>query len=305
MEKGNEPTNEGTQCSTETSCSTCGSESACDAATQQAHMEDRLANRLSQIKHRIAVMSGKGGVGKTTVAVNLAVGLAEMGKRVGILDGDVHGPNVPKMFGLDGLHPEAGPTGLLPLDTAQNVRVMSMAFLIPDPDTPVAWRGPMKHSLFQQFLADVDWGPMDYLIIDLPPGTGDEPLSVGQLMGKPLWTIIVTTPQDVALLDARKSVNFGRNLNMNVLGMIENMSGLECPHCGGRIDLFKTGGGEKSARELGVPFLGSIPLDPAIVLAGDTGIPLTSFTPESISANTYRNLARTVDGVITNDSQGS
>jgi Mrp family chromosome partitioning ATPase len=266
-------------------------------------MEDRLANRLSQIKHRIAIMSGKGGVGKTTVAVNLAVALAEMGKRVGILDGDVHGPNVPKMFGLDGLHPEAGPAGLLPLDTAQDVRVMSMAFLIPDADTPIAWRGPMKHALFQQFLADVDWGPMDYLLIDLPPGTGDEPLSIGQLMGKPLWTIIVTTPQDVAMLDARKSVNFGRNLNMNVLGMIENMSGLECPHCGGRIDLFKTGGGEKSARELGVPFLGSIPLDPAVVLAGDTGIPLTSFAPESASANTYRDLAHAVDGVITNDGQ--
>ncbi|MEJ2717026.1 MAG: Mrp/NBP35 family ATP-binding protein [Deltaproteobacteria bacterium] len=263
-------------------------------------MEDRLANRLLQIKHRIAIMSGKGGVGKTTVAVNLAVALAEMGKVVGILDGDVHGPNVPKMFGLDGHHPEAGPTGLIPLDTPQHVRLMSMAFLLPDADTPVAWRGPMKHSLFQQFLADVDWGPMDYLIVDLPPGTGDEPLSVGQLMGKPLWTIIVTTPQDVALLDSQKSVNFGRSLDMNVLGMIENMSGLECPHCGERIDLFKTGGGEKSARELGVPFLGSVPIDPAVVLAGDTGVPITSFAPDSKSASTYRDLARAVDRVITN-----
>ena len=154
---------------------------------------------------------------------------------------------------------------MLPLETSVNLKVMSMAFLLPDSDTPVAWRGPMKHTLFQQFLADVDWGELDYLIVDLPPGTGDEPMSIAQILGKPLWTIIVTTPQDVALLDSRKSVMFAKSLDMNVLGIIENMSGLICPHCAGEIDLFKTGGGKRASKDLEVPFLGAIPIDPNVV----------------------------------------
>jgi Mrp family chromosome partitioning ATPase len=265
-------------------------------------MDERLAGKLASIKHRVVVMSGKGGVGKSTVAANLAVALAAEGHRVGILDGDVHGPNIPKMLGLEGARPEAGPTGLLPLDSSVNLKVMSMAFLLPDSDTPVAWRGPMKHTLFQQFLADVDWGELDYLIVDLPPGTGDEPMSIAQILGKPLWTIIVTTPQDVALLDSRKSVMFAKSLDMNVLGIIENMSGLICPHCAGEIDLFKTGGGKRASNDLEVPFLGAIPIDLNVVLAGDAGIPIVNLDSGSEVSDIFRELASKTDRFVKNTS---
>ena len=286
------------KCSEETSCKTCGDAAACDAQTQQQHMETRLASSLAGIAHRVAVMSGKGGVGKSTVAVNLAVSLALEGRRVGILDADVHGPNVPKMFGLEGQRPEAGPEGLKPLTGTANVKLMSMAFLIPSEDTPVAWRGPMKHSLFQQFLADVSWGELDYLIVDLPPGTGDEPLSIAQLLGSSLAAVVVTTPQDVALLDSRKSVVFGKSLDMDVLGIVENMSGFVCPHCNERIDLFKTGGGKRAALELGVPFLGSVPIDPQVVTGGDSGFPMVSMSPDSESARALREMARKIDEAV-------
>lgn len=253
-----------------------------------------MAHSLAGIAHRIAVMSGKGGVGKSTVAVNLAVALALEGNRVGILDADVHGPNVPKMFGLDGQRPEAGPDGLRPLISTEKVKLMSMAFLIPNQDTPIAWRGPLKHSLFQQFLADVSWGELDYLIVDLPPGTGDEPMSIAQLLGKPLGAVVVTTPQDVALLDSRKSVVFGKSLDMEVLGIVENMSGFVCPHCKEQIDLFKTGGGQRAALELGVPFLGRIPLDPMVVKGGDSGFPMVSMSPDSEPSHAFRDMARRI-----------
>jgi ATP-binding protein involved in chromosome partitioning len=282
-------------CSEEISCGNCESAETCDAQTQQQHTQEELARRLSLIRRRIAVMSGKGGVGKSTVSVNLAVALADSGRRVGILDGDIHGPDVPKMMGLGGSLPMAGPGGLLPLTGPQGVRVMSMGFLLTNDDTPVAWRGPLKHSLFQQFLADVDWGDLDYLIVDLPPGTGDEALSVGQLIGPPLETIIVTTPQDVALLDARKSVVFAQSLGMHVLGIVENMSGLTCPHCGEQINLFKTGGGEKAATDLGVPFLGPVPIDPLAVTGGDAAL-----APESVMAQAMCDLATRIDSLPEN-----
>lgn len=265
-------------------------------------MEELLNGRLALIKHRVVVMSGKGGVGKTTVAVNLAVALASQGKAVGILDGDVHGPNVPKMLGLSGRGPVMGDGGLIPIESVQKVKVMSLAFMLPDEDTPVVWRGPVKHTLFKQFLAEVDWGSLDYLIVDLPPGTGDEPLSVAQLLGKPLWALIVTTPQDVALLDSRKSVVFGHSLDMNVLGIVENMSGLMCPHCGERIDLFKTGGGERSSRDLKVPFLGAIPIDPNVVTGGDSGNPIVAIDADSIAAEAFRTLGLRIDEAVANGS---
>lgn len=285
-------------CSESTSCSACSTAGTCDAHAQERHMEDLLNRRLAQIKHRVVVMSGKGGVGKTTVAVNLAVALASRGKVVGILDADVHGPNTAKMLGLNGCQPEASGSGLVPITAAENVKVMSMAFMLPDEDTPVVWRGPVKHTLFKQFLAEVDWGGLDYLIVDLPPGTGDEPLSIAQLLGQPLWAVVVTTPQDVALLDSRKSVVFGRTVNMNVLGIVENMSGLICPHCGERIDLFKTGGGERSARDLHVPFLGAIPLDPTVVTGGDAGIPVSFMNPDSVTTKSFQSLAEKIGMTI-------
>ena len=259
---------------------------------KQAHgagrfTDDLLAATVSMIKQRIVVMSGKGGVGKSTVAVNLAVALAATGGEVGILDADVHGPDVPMMFGLEGQHPESAAGYILPLIGPKNIRVMSMGFLIGGRDTPVAWRGPLKHKLFQQFFTEVEWGPLDYLVVDLPPGTGDEPLSIAQLLGKPLGAVIVTTPQDVALLDSRKAVVFAQSMEMEVLGIIENMSGLHCPYCGREIDLFKVGGGEKAAHELGVPFLGRIPIDPEVVAGGDEGVPIILRKPDSVVAYAF------------------
>ncbi len=289
-------------CSTEAACGTCSSAESCDSQIQEQHMDELLDGRLSLIKHRMVVMSGKGGVGKTTVAVNLAVALASQGKSVGILDGDIHGPNVPKMLGLNGRGPIMGDGGLIPIESAQNVKVMSLAFMLPDEDTPVVWRGPLKHTLFKQFIAEVNWGALDYLIVDLPPGTGDEPLSVAQLLGKPLWAVIVTTPQDVALLDSRKSVVFGQTLDMNVLGIVENMSGLTCPHCGEQIDLFKTGGGQRSSRDLNVPFLGAIPIDPNVVVGGDSGSPIVAIADDSKAAEAFRSLGRRIDEIVANGS---
>ncbi len=261
-------------------------------------MEERLQDKLSTIHHRLIVMSGKGGVGKSTVAANLAVALAAAGNRVGILDGDVHGPNIPKMLGLEGAQPEGGPNGLVPVQATENLKIMSTSFLLPNSDTPIAWRGPMKHSLFQQFVSDVAWGELDYLVVDLPPGTGDEPMSIAQILGSPLWAVIVTTPQDVALLDSRKSVMFAKSLDMNILGIVENMSGLMCPHCSGKIDLFKSGGGEKAAKELAVPFLGALPLDPNVVLAGDAGIPVSHLDSHSQVSEIFRDLAAKIDQVV-------
>jgi len=258
-------------------------------------VEQILACATSLIRRRLAVMSGKGGVGKSTVAVNLATVLATSGHEVGILDADIHGPDVPMMFGLQGQFPAATAGYLLPLIARENIRVMSMAFLLDGRDTPVAWRGPLKHRLFEQFLTEVEWGPLDYLVIDLPPGTGDEPLSIAHLLGKPLEAVIVTTPQDVAVLDSRKAVVFAREVGMDVLGIIENMSGFECPFCKTRIDLFKIGGGERAAKELRVPFLGRIPIDPDVVTASDRGIPTVLRKPDSKVADAFKEVVSVIE----------
>jgi ATP-binding protein involved in chromosome partitioning len=225
------------------------------------------------VKHVILVLSGKGGVGKSTVSVNLASALSAHGRKVGLLDLDIHGPNIPKMLGIEDQRPAVLVHTLEPVHVTGNLAVMSMAFLLPDTSTPVVWRGPMKMAAIQQFLNEVNWGSLDYLVVDLPPGTGDEALSIIQLAPNVKGAVIVTTPQDVAVLDAVKAVKFIEKLDLPVIGIIENMSGMICPHCGDTIDLFGRGGGEKAARELGVPYLGSIPLDPAMVKAGDEGRP--------------------------------
>jgi ATP-binding protein involved in chromosome partitioning len=225
------------------------------------------------VKHVILVLSGKGGVGKSTVSVNLASALSAHGRKVGLLDLDIHGPNIPKMLGIEDQRPAVLVHTLEPVHVTGNLAVMSMAFLLPDTSTPVVWRGPMKMAAIQQFLNEVNWGSLDYLVVDLPPGTGDEALSIIQLAPNVKGAVIVTTPQDVAVLDAVKAVKFIEKLDLPVIGIIENMSGMVCPHCGDTIDLFGRGGGEKAAQELGVPYLGSIPLDPAMVIAGDEGRP--------------------------------
>ena len=232
-------------------------------------------------KHVIAVFSGKGGVGKSTVSANIAETFAKQGNNVGLLDVDLHGPNIPKLLGLESVKLEARDNQILPAYYSPNLKVVSIAFMLPTRDTPVIWRGPLKHKAVSQLLNDVDWGELDYLVIDFPPGTGDEILSVSQLVGKDANAVIVTTPQELALLDARKAVMFAKQVEMSIAGIVENMSGLVCPHCGKEINLFKKGGGKKAAEELGVPFLGGIPLDPRIVELSDDGILFVDKYPDS------------------------
>ncbi len=248
--------------------------------------ELRVSRTLARIKNRILVFSGKGGVGKSTVSANLALALAQRGKKVGALDVDIHGPNLPKMLGAEGKKLDISPEGIRAVQVNENLKLVSMSFLLQDPNSPVIWRGPMKMKAIRQFLADVDWGDLDWLIIDSPPGTGDEPLSVAQLIPA-TGAIIVTTPQEVSVLDSRKAVGFALKLNLRVLGIIENMSGLVCPHCGRRIDLFKVGGGERAAAEMGVPFLGRIPIDPQIVVSGDEGKPFADMGKNSEASRAF------------------
>ena len=246
-----------------------------DPSSQKIEQE-KIKENMERISHKLLIISGKGGVGKSTIATNLAFSLALKDKRVGLLDVDIHGPNIAKMAGVEGKKLTILPDATIePIIVPPGVRVMSIASLLENSDTPVIWRGPLKMKMINQFLADVHWGTLEYLIIDSPPGTGDEPLSIAQLISDLTGTIIVTTPQEVALLDARKAVNFARALNIPVVGIIENMSGLTCPCCGENIQLFKSGGGEESARELAIPFLGKIPLNPDIVDSGDQGKPFT------------------------------
>lgn len=227
-------------------------------------------------RYVIAVGSGKGGVGKSTVSANLAWMLADQGYQVGILDMDLTGPDIPKMLGVEDAKPEVADEGILPIQPHPNLKAMSIAFLLPSKDTAVIWRGPMKMHAIRQLLADVAWGDLDYLIIDLPPGTSDEPLSVAQNIPEADGCIAVTTPQDVAVLDVGKSISFLRQLNLPVLGIVENMSGFVCPHCHRDVQLFGTGGGEKLANRLGVPFLGRIPMDEEVIRSGNEGKPFVA-----------------------------
>ena len=245
-------------------------------------LDKKIEENLKNIKHKIAILSGKGGVGKTTVAVNLAYALATKGYETGLLDADIHGPNVPKMLGIEHETIYGDKEGMEPIKASPHLKVISLAFMLNE-DAPVIWRGPLKMTAIKQFIGDVKWGKLDFLVVDLPPGTGDEALSIAQLL-KESNAIIVTTPQDVALLDSRRAVNFALRLNMNVLGIIENMSGFRCPHCGKEINLFKIGGGEHAAKELGVDFLGRIPIDEKIVIGGDAGIPFVKEDGEAKEA---------------------
>jgi Mrp family chromosome partitioning ATPase len=254
----------------------------------------KMAQRLGRVKHKIIVMSGKGGVGKTTVAANLACVLAEEGT-VGIVDADVTGPDVPKIMGVEDAHVKPTEAGMEPTIGPRGVKVISMAQLI-DRDRAVVWRGPLKIKALKQMLSDVEWGDLDYMVIDLPPGTSDEPLSIAQEIPDADGAVVVTTPQEVALLDVRKSISFAGAVNLRVLGIVENMSGMICPHCGKSVDVFKVGGGEAAAKELGLPFLGRIPLDPRIVVGGDAGVPFVLEHPDSPAAKAFRTV---VEGIKT------
>jgi Mrp family chromosome partitioning ATPase len=229
-----------------------------------------VRNSLGRIKNKFIVMSGKGGVGKTSTAVNLSIALARKGFQVGIMDVDLHGPDVPRMLGLEGMPDLNSNRKLTPLRYSDRLGVISMESFLPQRDDAIIWRGPLKFSAIRQFIADVEWGDLDFLVIDAPPGTGDEPLTVAQQIPD-ARAIIVTTPQEVALADVRKSISFCRTVKLEIFGLVENMSGLACPHCGEKIDLFGSGGGERTATDMGIRFLGRIPIDPKMVSCGDSG----------------------------------
>jgi ATP-binding protein involved in chromosome partitioning len=261
------------------------------AASEQ---EQRLKTKMSRIKHKIAIISGKGGVGKSTVTVNLATAFALQGHtdRVGVLDADIHGPCVPKMLGLKGQKLIGGPAGMLfPVTGRQGIKVVSMDFLLPNDEAPVIWRGPLKMRIIQQFLSDITWGELDFLFIDLPPGTGDEPLSVMQLIPDIDGVIIVTMPSEVSQAVVKKAITFTKQLGVPVIGIIENMSGFVCPECGAKLDIFKAGGGKKIAKDLSVPYLGKIPIDPAICVDSDSGTP---FVAENKASPTVKAFAEII-----------
>jgi ATP-binding protein involved in chromosome partitioning len=257
--------------------------------------EQMLKFRMGKIKHKVAVISGKGGVGKSTVTVNLAIAFALHGYRVGILDADIHGPSIPKMLGLTGQRLEAGPPGVFPAVGPFNIKVVSIGFLLPDDTTPVIWRGPLKMTAIRQFLSDVVWGELDLLLIDLPPGTGDEPLSVAQLLPEMDGVIIVTIPSEVSQIVVKKAVMFAKKLGLQIIGVIENMSGFICPNCGARIDIFQSGGGRRIAEEMGIPFLGSIPIDQKICEDSDKGVPFIAEHKDSQASKVFMEIVQKIE----------
>ncbi len=263
--------------------------------SKQQQEELALRKRMSQIRRKLLVLSGKGGVGKSTVAANLALSLSQAGKRVGLLDVDVHGPSIPGLMGLEGRNVQIVGGEIIPVAVSDNLSVMSIGFMLAGARDPVIWRGPMKYQLIRQFLTDVAWGTLDFLVVDSPPGTGDEPLSVAQLAGPAAEAIVVTTPQQVAVKDVRRCISFCEKVSLPVLGILENMSGLACPKCGEHIALFKSGGGRALAEEMEVPFLGAIPIDPEIVTAGDAGSPPLNRDAQTAAARAF---AAVVDGIL-------
>ncbi len=284
----------------ERSCTVCEDEQ-CSAKNRRPgeRAEDfitrqDIAARMCQIKRKLVILSGKGGVGKSTVAVNLATSLALAGKKVGLLDIDVHGPSIPKLLGIEKVFVTGSGSCLDPV-VAHRMKVMSIGLLLRDQDEAIIWRGPMKSNAIKQFLKDVEWGELDYLVIDSPPGTGDEPMTVIQLIEGQASAIIVTTPQDLAIQDVRRSIRFCKELRLPIQGVIENMSGFVCPSCGEHTSIFKTGGGRRMAQKLGVPFLKSIPIDPLVADSGDTGTPVTLGYKDSEISKIFEQAVLSID----------
>lgn len=269
---------------------------------EQAYEEQqrKLKARTSKIRHKIAVISGKGGVGKSTVTVNLAMAFAMHGlaNSVGIFDADITGPCVPKIIGLHGQRLQAGPAGIFPAVGPLGIKVVSMDFLLPSEEAPVIWRGPLKMKAISQFLSDIVWGELDFLFIDLPPGTGDEPLSIMQLIPEMDGVVIVTIPSEVSQIVVKKAVTFSRQLNIPVIGIIENMSGFVCPECGAEVNIFKVGGGEKVAEDLMIPFLGRIPIDPTICEDSDKGVPFIVEHMNSPAAKAFMRIVKKIEDFL-------
>ena len=285
----------------------CGSSSKADERTvprKQAYEEEERKRkaRMSKIKHKIAVISGKGGVGKSTVTVNLAMAFAMHGHAysVGIFDADITGPCVPKIMGVKGQRLQAGPAGVFPAMGPLGIKVVSMDFLLPSDDAPVIWRGPLKMRAISEFLSDIVWGELEFLFIDLPPGTGDEPLSVMQLIPEMDGVVIVTIPSEVSQIVVKKAVTFARQLNVPVIGIVENMSGFVCPKCGSQINIFKIGGGKKIAEDLSIPFLGSIPIDPEICRDSDKGRPFIIEHSSSPATKAFMEIVKKIENFLKN-----
>lgn len=275
----------------------CPSQGGQDMNARQQQEEAAIKASLAKIKHKIFVLSGKGGVGKSSVSANLAASLSKKGYKTGLMDVDVHGPSIAQMLGLTEILDISENQLLLPKQINDNLKVVSVQALMQDKDQAIIWRGPAKTGMIKQFVSSVEWGELDFLIIDAPPGTGDEPLTVVQTIPEALG-VIVTTPQEVALADIRKSISFCKTVRLKTLGIVENMAGFKCPHCGEHIDLFSSGGGEKTAKAQGLEFLGSIPFDTQVVVSGDKGVPMmfndteTEFTKafETIVENIIKQL---------------
>lgn len=263
----------------------------------QAEQDIAVNASLGKIKNKILVMSGKGGVGKTSTSVNLSIALADKGYNVGIMDVDLHGPDVPRMLGLEGTPQVNENKKLNPISYSETLKAISIESFTPNKDDAIIWRGPLKFSAIKQFIGDIDWGNLDFLIIDAPPGTGDEPLTVAQTISD-AKAIIVTTPQEVALADVRKSINFCKTVKMEIFGLIENMSGYSCPHCGEMIELFGTGGGEKTANQMGVRFLGRIPFDPKMVACGDSGVCYQDSHRNSVVTKAFTDVAEAMSKLV-------
>ena len=267
-----------------------------DAKKQQktkTKQDAAVDSSLKKIKNKYIVLSGKGGVGKTSTSVNLSMALANKGFQVGIMDVDLHGPDVPRMLGLKGMLDLSKNNKLNPIQYSDNLKVVSIESMIANKDDAIIWRGPLKYSAIRQFIGEVEWGELDFLIIDSPPGTGDEPLTVAQTI-LDAKAIIVTTPQEVSLADVRKSISFCRTVKMDILGLVENMSGFACPHCNKMVDLFGSGGGEKTAGTAGIPFLGRIPFDPNVVSCGDNGVSIQEKYADTTVARAFIELAEKI-----------
>ena len=266
--------------------------------TRQQYDESKVTENLKKIKHKLLILSGKGGVGKSTISANLAVALSNNAYNVGILDIDIHGPSIPKMLGIEEKKPLPSQHGFTPVIYSPTLKVMSMGFLLQNKDSPIIWRGPMKMSAIKQLIGDFNWGNLDFLVVDIPPGTGDEPLSITQIIPNCDGAIIVTTPQDVALVSVRKSINFVKKMQIPIIGIIENMSGFTCPSCGKTIDIFKTGGGVKASVDFNIPFLGKVPLDNHIVEAGDAGKPFILNNETSDAAKAFQQIIQNIEKIV-------